>query len=61
MGVKKLAMYKGIGQISKYIEVNKSQVSQLSEKGVINTKNRDTRINPETLGWNLRKCELIDR
>lgn len=36
--VKKLAMYEQIGQISKYIKINGSQVSQLSEKGVINVK-----------------------
>lgn len=38
--VKKLAMYERIGQISKYIKINGSQVSQLSEKGVVNMKTR---------------------
>lgn len=36
--VKKLAMYERIGQISKYIKINGSQVSQLSEKVVVNMK-----------------------
>lgn len=36
--VKKLAMYERTGQISNYIKINESQVSQMSEKGVVNMK-----------------------
>ena len=50
LGVKKLATYKGIGQISKYTGVNGSQVSHLSGKGLYNMKNGNTKTNPERLG-----------